>query len=265
MDYNSISKQISDLIGTRPQAEQKELADLQNKYNYQDTYNSLQGIRRNVSDTEKALADLPQQLQQRTAGTLMTSGQLGRLVNTETDPIAKNLATLNKTQGLTQQSMADINNLIAQGQQSSRLNYTDMLSNLQNQQSQLFQAQEAAKAAAQQRANIKYQQDLADANAAKLAEAQSVADFKSKVDNARASNAVESQGLLGPVALMNLIQTTTNPALKSYAIDKYNTFGYTKLDANGNPVAAAPAVNRSKTTTSTKTVPMYSGKYGLTK
>lgn len=151
-DYNQVSKQISDLIGGRSAQEQQDTANLQNQYGYQSQYDTLQGIRRNVSDTEKALSDLPGQMQQRTAGSLVTSGQLGRLVNSESDPISKNLATLNKSQGLGEQSMTDINNLITQGQNTSRLNYTDKLGYLQNVQQQLFQAQENAKARAAQQA-----------------------------------------------------------------------------------------------------------------
>lgn len=253
MDYNGVSKQISDLIGGRNTAQDQELANLQNQYKYQDTYNSLQGIRRNVSDTEKALSALPEQMQQRTAGSLVTSGQLGRLVNSESDPISKNLATLNQSQGLQQQGMTDINNLISQGQNRYQQSYQDQLGNLQNQQSQLFQAQENAKAQAQARANMAYQQQLSDAAAQKLAEQQQIASFKASVDNSRAGNNLESQGIMGPTALYGLIQNTTDPTLKTYAESKLRSLGWGRLLGDTVPAAKTPVSSLSN-----------SGKYATT-
>ena len=232
MDYNNVSKQISDLIGGRNAAQDQELQNLQNQYSYQSNYDALQGIRRNVSDTEKALSALPEQMQQRTAGSLVTSGQLGRLVNSETDPIAKNLATLNKNQGLQQQGMTDINNLISQGQGRYQQTYQDKLAYLMSQQQQLFQAQENAKAQAQARANMAYQQQLSDAANQRNAEQQQVSSFKAMVDDARAginvNNNMKADGTrsLGPPDLYALIQGTSDPTLRRYAEDKLRSLGW---------------------------------------
>jgi hypothetical protein len=151
--YNDLSKQISDLTGNENQASQDQIKALQGQYGYNDAYNNLQGVRRNVSDTQSALNALPEQLQQRTAGSLTTAGQLARLTTTESDPISKQLATLNQQQSLGQQGMTDIQNQINQGLGLWQQSYADRLSALQNQQSQAFQAQQADAAAdAQQKA-----------------------------------------------------------------------------------------------------------------
>ena len=137
MDYNTVSKQISDLVGNESANMDKQQQALQGQYGYQDAYNNLQGIRRNVSDTQSALNALPEQLQQRTAGSLTTAGQLGRLTATESDPIAKQLATLNSTQTNQQLALGDINKMIDTGMSRYQQSYTDQLKALQNQQSQL--------------------------------------------------------------------------------------------------------------------------------
>lgn len=252
MDYNGVSKQISDLIGGRNTAQDQELANLQNQYSYQDNYNSLQGIRRNVSDTEKALSALPEQMQQRTAGSLVTSGQLGRLVNSESDPISKNLATLNQSQGLQQQGMTDINNLISQGQNRYQQSYQDQLGNLQNQQSQLFQAQENARAQAAQRQAAIDEANRQQALIDKQTQLQKVADFKAAVDNSRAGNNYENQGIMGPTALYGTIQSETDPTLKKYAEDKLRSLGWGRLLGDAVPTKATPVSSLS------------SGKYATT-
>ena len=147
-DYNQLSKQISDLTASEPQMLQQQQQALQNQYGYNDAYNNLQNIRRNVSDTQSSLDALPQQLQQRTAGSLTTAGQLARLQTTESDPISKQLAILNQQQTLGQQDMTDINNNIQQGMTQNRQSFTDQMTALQQQQQDAFNAEQQAQSLA---------------------------------------------------------------------------------------------------------------------
>jgi len=160
-DYNQLSKQISDLTSGEAQAGQQQYQQLQNQLGYQPAYENLQKVRRNVTETQSALNALPEQLQQRTAGTLTTSGQLARLTATESDPISKQLATLNQQQTLGQQGMADINAQLQQGMGLWSQSYQDQLKALAQQQQNAFATQQAAEDAARQKDYLRFQQQLA--------------------------------------------------------------------------------------------------------
>lgn len=108
-NYNNLNNQANTLASGYQSGVSGARQSTLDRLGYNDQQNTLNNIRHSVADTENTISSLPQQVQQRTAGRLVTNGQLSRIQQAEQDPLVKQLGSLNNTMNVTQQGVNDIN------------------------------------------------------------------------------------------------------------------------------------------------------------
>lgn len=118
--YNDLNSQAKDLAGGYEGGVTNAQNTVRNNLGYDSQQKNLNNIRQSVANTENTISTLPQNVQQRTAGRLVTNAQLNRITSAEQDPLVKQLGNLNNGLNVAQQGVNDINTQAADAGQ----NYT---------------------------------------------------------------------------------------------------------------------------------------------
>lgn len=111
--FSELTKQLGGLSGETIAARDKATNDLKTQYGYDDRVKTLDRTRQSITDAENLISSLPANLRQRTAGKLVTQGQLERIQGKEMAPLAQQLGILSSSYGTQQAGLGDVNNLIS--------------------------------------------------------------------------------------------------------------------------------------------------------
>lgn len=129
-EYNRISKQIEDAQKNYATTRDAKIGELKTSYGYDDRIKSLDSIRKSVAENEGMLESLPENVRQRTAGSLMTNAQLQRRTAAEQNPLITALSSLSRNQGVQQQGLNDIDAQLKDAMNTMYQDYTGNLNNL---------------------------------------------------------------------------------------------------------------------------------------
>lgn len=90
------SQSILDTIRGFTTKQQEGQQKIKQDYGFDQRVQNLEGLRRAAFDTEKLLSDLPKNVQQRARGRLITAGQQNRMLSSEQQPLAGQLANISR-------------------------------------------------------------------------------------------------------------------------------------------------------------------------
>lgn len=149
-----LDNQYNSVVNTEPAARDAAIGKIKTDTGYDTENQSLQQIKKSALDTQRTLDSLPQDVQRRTSGRLVTNSQLNHITSNEQTPLVKAYTNLQQSAGLKQGGLDSINNQIQQMLGLRKQDTDYKLSALQNQKSGLMsiyqQQQQAAQAAAAQ-------------------------------------------------------------------------------------------------------------------
>lgn len=110
--YNSISKQLSDLVSNYSKERDQKVADTKTQYGYDDRISNLENLKKTSLDTERVIRALPTDVNNRLVGRRMTGSQRNRVFAKEQAPLAQQLADVSMGVQTEQQGIDLVRNLI---------------------------------------------------------------------------------------------------------------------------------------------------------
>lgn len=155
------SQSILDTIRGFTTKQQEGQSKIKQDYGYDQRISNLEGLRRAAFDTEKLLSDLPKNVQQRARGRLITAGQQNRMLSSEQQPLAGQLADISRgreaeqtgldlVRGLLSDYSSDVDKEFQREYEAGRLKrddaltaYKDELAREEAERQRQFQAEQA--------------------------------------------------------------------------------------------------------------------------
>lgn len=184
-EINRTNQEINNLVNSQGAARTQNLQGLKDKFKYQDRVNTIDSLKKNASETDRLLSDLPTNLKRRTAGRLMTSGQRDRIQAAEAAPIAKQYADISRGIGVEQQGLDLLDRMIGQEQGQFDQGYRDKLAALESQRATAGQLYGTAAQNEIARSQLALQQSIAAAERRAQERAQQRADAQWELEKKR--------------------------------------------------------------------------------
>lgn len=137
--YNQISENTRNFRDSISNKLDQERSNLTQKYDVDSRKAQLDSFRKQAANTERMLSQLPQNVQNRTAGRLMTAGQLARLQATEARPLAQTLQDISRSRDVEQAGLRDTWGMIDSLLGDKRSNLYNTLQSMQQDRNATFE------------------------------------------------------------------------------------------------------------------------------
>lgn len=111
---------------------------LKQDFGYDDRIKSIDSTRKSILDAESMLSNLPKNIRQRTAGRLMTAGQLARLQSRESRGLSENLSNFARNLDVGERGLSDVRTTLDREADSLWRAYSASTDNLRNERETYF-------------------------------------------------------------------------------------------------------------------------------